>query len=109
MIDRGIDHVSGHSQRQIGKRPECSKIARLEGRTVGLDNGKTAMTVNGCAAVAWDMLEDRQNTPRSQARGHATGDGGNLLGGLTISAIADDIARPSRPNVGNGKAVHVNA
>ena len=52
MINCGIDHMSGHSQREVGKRAERGKIACLEGRTVGLNNGKTAMTVDGCAAVA---------------------------------------------------------
>ena len=67
------------------------------------------MAVGGGATMTWNMLENRQDPAPQESIRHRARDARNLLRLLPIGAITDDTACAGNRNIGNRKAVDIDA
>ena len=63
------------------------------------------MAVGGGAAVAGNVLDDRQDAAREQPFAHRPAERGDGVGVVAVGAITDDFVRARDGNVEHGRAI----
>ena len=55
--------MCGHAERQACERAEGCKVGLLKGLPVRIDHWKLVMAILICPTMAWEVLENRKDTP----------------------------------------------
>ena len=104
-IDGAEDDMRRHRHRQVGELAERREIVALQLAERGVDGRQLEMRVGEGAAVAGDMLHDRQHAARHQAFGGGAAHRGDDIRLLAVGALADDVAGAFDRHVEHGQAV----
>ena len=102
--------MRGHAERQrLPSGRNAAKSVASRRRAVGPDHRELFVAVGGGAAMAGNMLEDRQDAASSRPAAIAAGDGGDLFRRRAIGAIPDNRIDPGDRHVGNRRAIDIDA
>ena len=101
--------MRGHGERQRRKGAEGGKIGGVQRCPVGRDHGQFLVAVGGRAAVAGDVLEDRQHAPFGQALRERAGNGGDLGGLRAKGAVADHRIGARHRHIRDRHAIDIDA
>mgnify|MGYP001586967502 CR=1 FL=1 len=101
--------MCGHAERKVAKRSEGGEIGLLQGGPVGIDHRQSGVAVGGGAAMARQVLEDRQDAAGQQPLGDGFGDVGDFGNVGTIGPVPDHRVAAGNRNIRDRQAVDVDA
>ncbi len=104
-VDRGIDHMRGHRDRQVAEPPERFEIGALQLGARSLDHGQRLVAIGPRPPMPRNVLDDRQNPARDQAFGGGARELSHDLDLHAVGAIADDAMALGQPQVGDRHAI----
>ena len=106
-VDRRIDDMSGHAERQIGVGAERNEVLRLQLGARGVDDGKLEMAVGPRPAVSGNMFDDRQHAAVEQPLRRRAAEPRDLGRRAAIGAVADDIMGAVHRDVEHRQAIDI--
>lgn len=106
-VDCRIDDVGGHGGRHVGQFAERGEVGPAEFGVACFDDRQVEVAVGGRAAVAGDVLDDRDDAASDMAARDGFGKGYDLGHGGTVGAVADDVVAAGDGQVEDRRAVAV--
>ena len=91
-IDGAEDDVASHRQWQVRQRGEWHEVRFSKRCQISIDHRQLMMAVDGCAAVAGDVLDDGQHPAGQQPFGERTRLAGDQAQLAAERAVADRAA-----------------
>ena len=81
-VEGSKHNMCGHAERQACERAEGCKVGLLKGLPVRIDHWKLVMAILICPTMAWEVLENRKDTPGLKSRRDCICDSGDLAASL---------------------------